>query len=400
MAKKLFANNARGTLKVAATALDTALTLDVGQGALFPTPGVGEQFRCTLVDTLGNIEITKVTTRVADGFTVVVRGQEGTVPRAFPIGSRVSLRVTKETLEGLRDGESLGTMAQQNANAVAITGGAIAGVAITGGTLGGVAIDAVSGAPLPRSYLAGFGLANNAGDATNDIDVAVGACRSAANDANILLAAALTKQLDAVWAVGTGAGMRASGAAIANGTYHIFAIRRPDTAVVDIAADTSVTGANVTANTNANYTQMRRIGSILREAGAIVAFSQNGDEFLRKTAVLDVSANNPGAANVNRTLSVPLGLKQRAIMNCTFSFGANGSGGIMASLDETDQAPSNTVSPLETHGDSANWSHIRGRMEIRVDTSAQIRTRVNASDANVNVLIATLGWLDRRGRDD
>src|ERR1043166_4206610 len=163
-----------------------------------------------------------------------------------------------------------------------------------------------------QGTLFGLTLSNNAGDATNDIDIAVGYCASndalIANYALIGLTTALTKQLDATWVVGTNQGMRASGAAIANTTYHIFAILRPDTGVVDIAADTSVTGANVAANTNAAYTKIRRIGSILREAGAIVGFVQDGNWFMRKTAILDVNAVNPGTAAVTRTLTgVPLG---------------------------------------------------------------------------------------------
>src|SRR5574341_1608783 len=158
--------------------------------------------------------------------------------------------------------------------------------------------------PLPRSYLAGYGLANNAGDATNDIDIAVGSCRSKDNTDNILLASALTKQLDAVWAVGTNAGMRASGAAITDTTYHIFVIKRPDTGVIDIAADTSATGANIAANTNTAYTEIRRIGSILRESGAIVAFTQRGDSFVR-SAPAQARTGALNTATESTTLQVP-----------------------------------------------------------------------------------------------
>src|SRR5438034_605964 len=94
---------------------------------------------------------------------------------------------------------------------------------------------------------------------TSDTDT--GLYAPAANKVGIPLTTALVKQLDAVWAVGTNAGMRASGAAIANTTYHIFAILRPDTGVVDVAADTSATGANIAANTNAAYTKMQCLGS-------------------------------------------------------------------------------------------------------------------------------------------
>lgn len=101
----LFANNAFGQLKLAIAAVDVTLTLNTNQGALFPAPNAAnnEAFRATLIDVSGNLEIIECTQRGADVFTTIARGQEGTVPLAFAAGSRVSMRVTKEILESLRD---------------------------------------------------------------------------------------------------------------------------------------------------------------------------------------------------------------------------------------------------------------------------------------------------------
>lgn len=60
--------------------------------------------------------------------------------------------------------------------------------------------------PLPRSYLAGLGLANNAVDLAHDIDIAEGACRDSVNSENMLLASALVKRIDEAFAVGTNQG--------------------------------------------------------------------------------------------------------------------------------------------------------------------------------------------------
>lgn len=264
-------------------------------------------------------------------------------------------------------------------------------------------------ATMGRGHIAGLTLSNNGSDATNDIDIAVGACRSSDNTADIVLASALTKQLDAGWAVGTNAGMRATGAAIANGTYHIFLIRRSDTGVVDVAADTSVTGANIATNTNAAYTQIRRIGSILRESGAIVAFSQLGDEFYRKASVLDVNATNPGTAAVLRTLSIPTGLQLHAIFNANARNTAAlvGFSVLFSSPDQNDEAAANygSATPLTNTSPTANAAACTSdsagpQSRIRTNTSAQIRTRAAASDGSCTLTIATLGWVDRRGRDD
>src|SRR5262245_48463260 len=129
--------------------------------------------------------------------------------------------------------------------------------------------------------LTGLALSNNGSDAVNDIDIAVGAAASedatVANRLLMSLTSGITKQLDAAWAVGTNQGGRDTGA-IADGTWHVFLIERTDTGVVDVLYSLSPTAPTLPTS----YTKQRRIGSILREAGSIVAFTQDGDEFLRK----------------------------------------------------------------------------------------------------------------------
>jgi hypothetical protein len=60
---------------------------------LFPALTGTNYFYATLVDSLSDIEIVKVTARSTDTLTVV-RGQEGTTPTAFASGSKIELRVT------------------------------------------------------------------------------------------------------------------------------------------------------------------------------------------------------------------------------------------------------------------------------------------------------------------
>src|SRR3972149_3936128 len=61
------------------------------------------------------------------------------------------------------------------------------------------------------------------------------------------LTTALTKQIDAAWAVGTNQGGLFSGAVGNTTWYHVFLIRRSDTGVVEAGFDTSVTAANLPA---------------------------------------------------------------------------------------------------------------------------------------------------------
>jgi|CXWL01.1.fsa_nt_gi hypothetical protein len=261
---------------------------------------------------------------------------------------------------------------------------------------------APSTAPL-AGHLWGCTLSNNGTDATNDIDATAG--EAASDDAlladRVLMAlSALTKQLDAAWAVGNNAGGRMSAAAIADGTYHVWIIQRPDTGVVDWGFDVSATAPTMPAN----YTKKRRIGSILREAGAIVAFVQTGDLFQRKSPVLDVNATNPGVSAVSRTLSVPIGIEVEALLNVILvnsSAGASTTAHLYLSpLSANDEAPSLTAAPLATIrasglADNSDDAPVR----IMTNASGQIRSRLTASDASTIMRIALSGHIDRRGRE-
>lgn len=256
---------------------------------------------------------------------------------------------------------------------------------------------------VPRGYLFGLTLSNNSGDPTNDIDFATGECTSddalAANRV-VITGAALTKQLDAAWAVGTNAGMRDTGA-IANGTWHVFAIQRPDTGVNDALASLSPTAPTMPTN----YTKKRRIGAIIRVAGVIVGFVQDGDTFQHKDPPLDIGpANNPGTSAVLRTLTVPSGINVLAIINVAAQSSVL-TGGLSVYLSDpavNDEAASDVIAPLvslRANFGAGTGDHTQGPKTIRTNTSSQIRSRHQSSDANTNFYIATLGWIDRRGRD-
>jgi hypothetical protein len=96
--KFLFSNNAKSTLASGITAVATSIFLQVGDGALFPSPGTGERFAVTLVDASGNIEIAHCTSRTVDTLTVV-RAQEGTTGIVFASGDIIELRLTKGALD-------------------------------------------------------------------------------------------------------------------------------------------------------------------------------------------------------------------------------------------------------------------------------------------------------------
>ncbi len=103
MERQLFSNNAQATLKTELKVIGTSIEVDTGQGALFPIPGNSEYFLLTVENpSTKEFEILKCFARDEDRISVL-RAQEGTIPRKFPVGSRVELRVTKGTLESLRN---------------------------------------------------------------------------------------------------------------------------------------------------------------------------------------------------------------------------------------------------------------------------------------------------------
>lgn len=243
--------------------------------------------------------------------------------------------------------------------------------------------------------LYGLTLSNNVTDATNDIDIAIGAARSQDATTNMDLLSGLTKRLDATWVVGTNQGFLASGAALTNTTYHIFLIKRPDTGVVDVAADTSVTGANIAANTNAAYTQIRRIGSIIRTGGAIRAFYQRGDDFVWAIPAQDINTSNPGTAAQTITLTVPSGIISTADISSESSNTGSNHYIFFSPLAIADQAASASASQFSMSGTVRIGI---GKTATLTNTSSQVRARWSASAAGDIWVVNTNGYNDPRGR--
>jgi hypothetical protein len=275
---------------------------------------------------------------------------------------------------------------------------------------------------LPRGWIDGLILSNDGTDATNDIAISAGACRSTSSigpdgirttlakyQADLEIPVAIIKQLDVAWAPenydpengisgGARSGLRSS-SSISNTTWHVFAIGGFD-CPTDIFAHDGVDPSAVLPN---GYTAWRRIGSLIRASAAILAFTQHGDEFWLATPVLDLNATNPGTSAVTRTLaSVPTGIAVKAFLYAQ----ANGESGVVngaayySALTAADVAPSSTAAPLASIADfTSNSSEVTGSVSVWTDTSAQIRTRNLQTSASVAVRAATLGWLDRRGKD-
>lgn len=98
-----YANNIESTLAAGITDTDLSLSVETGDGNLFPSLSSPDVFLVTLISDTG-IEIVKVTARSTDTFTCV-RAQEGTTAKAFSLGDKVQMLITAGHFEDLRDNQ-------------------------------------------------------------------------------------------------------------------------------------------------------------------------------------------------------------------------------------------------------------------------------------------------------
>lgn len=243
--------------------------------------------------------------------------------------------------------------------------------------------------PLARNYHQGFTL-STVGSSTT-ITIGSGQCTDSTNATLIDLSAAMPKTTGA-WAVGSGNGGRDTGALANNTWYHFYAIRRPDTNVVDIIFSLSATSPTMPTN----YTEFRWIGVWRTNgSGQWATCFQVGDDVFWKTLTLAFGSTiytSPRTvedltASVDNTL--PKGIRVKAYLSVTASQSTSGSGYVIFSdLDFTDEgvrnqaqvfAPSTTIQGT-------------GEVSVRTDTNAQIGIRGNVTSGNVSAEVYCRGF--------
>jgi len=98
MTTLLFANQAQTALALPIASTDTTITVAAGTGSYFPAPSTNQAIKLTLVSTQSQLinEIV-LCTNIADDVLTVQRGQEGTVAKAWAIGSYIVNLMTAGT---------------------------------------------------------------------------------------------------------------------------------------------------------------------------------------------------------------------------------------------------------------------------------------------------------------
>src|SRR5262245_19274954 len=276
--------------------------------------------------------------------------------------------------------------------------GATGATGATGTTGATGATGATGSSAFPPGLLYGALISNNAADANNDIDIAAGSVRSDDNTEDMVLSA-ITKRLDAAWAVGTNQGGLDTGSEASNTWYYLWIIKRTDTGVVDALFSASATSRTLPAN----YTKKRRIGAVRNNASSnLLAFTQNANDtdlFLFTTPIGDVSVTNLSTASTSFALTVPPSMI--AIFRANLEIGDGGTNNqlvLIRPLTETDAAPSQTtglVSLINGSDGTTPGPGASGHFEMPVNSSSQIAAR--SSIANTDFNVNTRGWRDTRG---
>lgn len=232
----------------------------------------------------------------------------------------------------------------------------------------------------------------NAGDATNDIDISVGAMADTTGTFILRLASAITKRLDASWAVGTGNGGLDTGA-VGNSEYYGWLIARSDTGVVDFLWSLSATAPTMPANYDF---KAGPCAWVKRSGGANLAWKTyetagGGVDFVFVTPIRDVNlANTLTTTRRTDALSVPKNFSTRAMFRVYLFDASNTSQTVICNPDETDVAPSSTDTPGANVFSSTSADGVE-ELSIRTSATGTIASRSLLATVD-NYIVVTLGF--------
>jgi hypothetical protein len=266
---------------------------------------------------------------------------------------------------------------------------------------------------LPRSYLAGLQMGNGdgagAGDQDHDITVQPGTCRSSDNTTDMALAAAWAKQIDATWAVGTGAGglNDADHPVQADTWYAVFAISKAD-GTTDVGFDSDGTGAQLLADavaSAASYTKLRRLGWVrTNNLANIQSFTQNGDEILWSDPfaleALETETKHVGTGPHDPAITLAFAMLPPSKVTALIFAGAVGfpRGLYLSSPAVTDESPNFTYGAGQQAHGNIGGGNAGSSAILPVRTSSTGTLRLRTLDIGDYSMLAA-GWIDARGRN-
>ena len=265
--------------------------------------------------------------------------------------------------------------------------------------------------PALWGFISGLEVNNASADAEHDITISPGVARDAGNAVFMEVTAAVTKQIDANWVAGDGAGGFPSGLTLASSTwYRVFLIRNPTTGVVDAGFDTDATATNLLADAT-GYTQYRRIGWVLTDSSAnilgfIPTVMQDGALSCLWQYPEYISAARLSTTGEEVALQAPPG--EFAKVTITFIIYNGTETNYMANVLEigaANPAPTEASSSIllrryevSINGVPASFESIAFQYPVMymIKTSSASKILIRGSSAVPYRRIHTIGWLDRR----
>ncbi|WOH83684.1 hypothetical protein RX327_11410 [Bradyrhizobium sp. BEA-2-5] len=177
--------------------------------------------------------------------------------------------------------------------------------------------------------------------------------------------------------------------ALANGFYHVFVIKNPTTAAVDVLMSRSATAPTMPAG----YTLLRRVGAVWHNSGRLFSqILQRGREFFWVGSSLDFTTNTLGTTLQTFALgSIPTGVRVKAYINIIAWCPTINTVWWTHETGLFDNAPGYSVGGNGIEVTSSTSGNAND-LQIWTDTAAQICARSAA--ANTSYRCFTRGWFD------
>jgi hypothetical protein len=229
-------------------------------------------------------------------------------------------------------------------------------------------------------------LSNNGVDPNNDIDFTVG--RFTFDDGTgQAISNSYTKQLDATFVAGNNQGMLDTGTKAIDTWYHCFAIYNPTNGLRDYLASTSATSPTLPAG----YTKKRRIGAIRTDgSNNIIPFFQYEKWFQYPDRNFEIDITTPGNTGTLAVITTPLGIPTIAKLHVGFV--ANATRYLLVSSPDETNVAVTANSPYTLYSNSGE--RFATEIDVKTDTSSQIRYRSDGAAAVVRFLVHLLAYED------
>jgi hypothetical protein len=264
-------------------------------------------------------------------------------------------------------------------------------------------------------YITGCIPSNNGSDATNDIDFSVG---RAFDGTRGYAVAAMTKQANAGWALGTAAGGMASSAGTpktfsSTTDYHWFLLLNPSTGETDYGCDTLVTAADLltTAAVSAagftvalRATSFRTGGSAAWPVFSAREIGIGQVEYVIASVFQDTKdwAGADDTAQTGTLVNAPGGLKLLSKIGAMFTDTSFGSASalLISSFDQPDTAAgsgaASFVGQLALAGTAGDVVRVACEVQVRTNTSREFRYRGIGTTVDHTAGFCLHGWIDTR----